>query len=371
MAIGLMIRKPTYKYNYYYRYLLGVLVVASFTAEYMSLRSLPSAYYENGMRSVAVLPETYPIRSGKNDWKYKYMDSVPSPDQEWPVSAAILQKQRFNNTRHHTLTTCIPAMFRDIETNLPNLLGSIAAQSAPANEVIIVMSDVPTSQYVGSDVASSSTTVGTQICLKSYQHLLEALESNNADYNSPLRLVCVGERLTAGRARNVAGQLAGGNIVSFMDADDREYPERNQVVLNAFDCHQNLRLFLHSCQRIEEPHKHEQTEIALGDNKGSATCSFFEKDGLEVVRGVELYDALQETHSRWWIREDIAHGHLVVHRSVLQHVHFSSIYHGEDSLMVRDILYQYGRSDEAAIFVNQPLTSYVKAGNSNKDLVAA
>jgi len=366
--MGVTARKPST-----YVMLIGVLVVASFTAEFISLNT--SLQYDDSstMRSAAVLPQMYPIHSSSNDWKYQYMDFLPSPDQDWPISAVILQNHQLRNTRQqHTLTTCIPALFRDIETNLPTVLGSITAQTAPADEVIIVMSDVLTSQYVGSTVLDpSSTTIGNQICMKSYEHLVEALKSDNRAYNTPLRLVCIGERLTAGRARNVAGRLAGSSIVAFIDSDDLEYPERNEVVLNAFDCHQNLRLFLHSCQRTEEPRTYVETKMALGEIKRSEKCSFFEKDGMEVVRGVELYDALQETHSRWWIRADIAHGHLVVHRSVLQHVHFSSIYHGEDSLMIRDILYQYGRNNEAAIFVNQPLTSYVKAANSNKDLVAS
>ena len=348
-----------------YLVFVSMLVVASsFLSAFISLSSFP--YDVIGTRLVAVLPEfTTP-----NEWRYHYMDVVPNPDQANSLPSAGLLT---DDIRGLTLTTCVPALFRDLEINLPALLGSIAAQTALANEVIIVMSDVPSNYHV-EDVpdeivgARNINGVGGLICQKIYGQLSKSLSAQNDEYRSPvLRLVCIGERLTAGRARNVAGTLAGGSILSFVDSDDIEYPERNQFVLNVFECHENLRLFLHSCQRGKIA-KGSLDPVTGIQQHYLHTCSNEDIDGVEIVRGVELYDDLQKTHQRLWIREDIAHGHLVVNRSVLQHVHFSSIFHGEDSLMIRDILYLYGRNNETAIFINLPLTSYAKASSANKDL---
>jgi len=89
---------------------------------------------------------------------------------------------------------------------------------------------------------------------------------------------------------------------------------------------------------------------------------------VEVHRGIALNDLLQRTHKQWRLRDDIAHGSIFVRRGVLEHVQFTSVYKGQDTMMIRDVLYYYGRDDNAAMFINRPLTSYYQASHSNKDL---
>jgi len=70
-----------------------------------------------------------------------------------------------------------------------------------------------------------------------------------------LRLVCIGERMTAGRARNLAGSLAGGTIVTFMDSHDLMFLERFEVGLNLFECHgEALKIVLHGYQGSNKKH---------------------------------------------------------------------------------------------------------------------
>jgi glycosyltransferase involved in cell wall biosynthesis len=64
-----------------------------------------------------------------------------------------------------------------------------------------------------------------------------------------LKLVCIGGRLSAGRARNVAATLARGDVFSFLDADDRELPIRNQLIQNMFTCYEKLQVLFHSFSR--------------------------------------------------------------------------------------------------------------------------
>ena len=376
----------------------AVLAVASFTAELVQMVRF-FQYEDFHVRFQAVLPEydAAQKRSTVEDWRYHYMDFVPSPGQPWPVQAVSIisnanDAEKTKRSSNFTLTTCIPALFRDVEENLPALLRSIAAQTVTADEVVIVISDVPAASFTSDanqtaaaaearEYSSDTITtdeIGTHVCQESYLHLrtilLDGSQNDDDRRHIALRLVCVGERMTAGRARNVAGRLAAGDIISYMDADDLEYPERNQVVLSLFDCHPNLKMVLHSCQRGLKPHKYNEQRIIQYNNDTTTNDKYKcadEEEGLQVVRGISLYDSLQNTHQRLWLHADMAHGHLVVHHSVLQHVHFSSVYHGEDSIMVRDILYRYGRSDDSAIFINRPLTTYIQPSNANQDLIVS
>ena len=91
------------------------------------------------------------------------------------------------------------------------------------------------------------------------------------------------------------------------------------------------------------------------------------KTGREKQLGNELYLQLKSTHHR--LLPSIANGHMIIHRDTLEGLQFTSLAKGEDSLFIRDALYLYGRSDENVIFLNMPLTTYIKSNQANRDLL--
>jgi len=271
-------------------------------------------------------------------------------------------------------------MSKDTEHNLPNMLRSIAAQTVLTDEVVIVMSNVvgnhsdnsnnnnTTDALLSGNITNNSSSfdssfVGATACRDSWIGL-QAVLANHTNINIPLRLICVGERMTAGRARNLAAKLAGGSLISFMDADDEELEDRNQVIHDMFACNPALRMLLHGFKKRKIPHKYYKLR-----SNATQICPD-QQEGLEVMRGTQLYNRLEESHQRWWIDKAVAHGHPVLHRRALDFVQFTSLYHGEDSAFVRDVIYKYGRNnDNSTIFLNRPLTTYFQVSRSNIDLI--
>jgi len=376
-----------------------VLAVASLTFNLLMLQKLPIEQAVNEYRDIVEKTLPSPMHFSDDEWYY--LDHLPAPGQAWPAQVTNLfhltttqWKKNTNPNPKLTLTTGIPALNRNIEQQLPNVLRSIAAQTVRADEVVIVISNV-----VGGDGNTDHDDDGTHLCRQLYtwmHSLLEWRDDTNrhlqhASTHIRLRLLCVGERLTAGRARNAVGRLATSDIVSFIDADDQEFAHRNAVIKQQFACFPERKMVLHQFDQDHET----SLGVLLGeqqpqpaapavvaddrDTTDSATTTDVEDysscDNIHIpkggaIRGSNLYDILQQTHERWWLRKDLAHGHAVVHRSVFSHVSFSSMYKGEDAAFVRDVIYQYGpRNDDAVIYLKRPLTSYVQSNQANKDLL--
>lgn len=91
---------------------------------------------------------------------------------------------------------------------------------------------------------------------------------------------------------------------------------------------------------------HGENEMVSFSIKVRSTHASLPVPGLEHVPRALLPNTLA----------DISDTLLLMHRSVYDNVHFSSIAHGEDSLFVRNVLYAYGREKDAIVFVNRPLT---------------
>lgn len=191
----------------------------------------------------------------------------------------------------------------------------------------------------------------------------------------PVKIICFGDRMTAGLARNVLARVATRKVLSFIDSDDKEYLVRNEVIKNMFECYRGqLSLLIHSFSR-EGKDRHVY-ELMNGGNNGIPNygvppdhrCSD-EEGRLEVHYGDDLYDRLGETHEKWLLYNTLAAGHMVVHRRVFQHVRFISAYKGEDCMFIRDIIATYGRTRNSSIFLDRPLTWYNERGNNNRDLI--
>jgi glycosyltransferase involved in cell wall biosynthesis len=112
------------------------------------------------------------------------------------------------------------------------MLHSLKAQTVPADEVVIVVSNVLTKANTSHAEASAS-----DWCAVTQRNLVTWYNSSDS---SKVKLMCVGERTTAGRARNLAARFASGDILSFIDADGQEVPIMNQIIQNKFEhCYPN------------------------------------------------------------------------------------------------------------------------------------
>lgn len=243
-----------------------------------------------------------------------------------------------------TLSTLVPALKNDGYEVVLKLLESIEKATVPPDEVVIAMSNV------GKDENNT-------FCNGFLKELTQVYTK------SPIKLICIGERRTAGIARNVAAKSSRGELLSMADSDDTEYPIRNEVTKNVFECHdRRLKLFLHGFSK-----RTQNTDSLLAIPDG-CECAEDEK-GVKTVAGARLYDKLEKTHKIMALMEPgVTHGYPVVHRTVFEEAKYSSLYKGEDCLFLRDVLYSLGRNDEAAVFLNRPLIFYLKEGRAYTDL---
>ncbi|KAL3926940.1 MAG: hypothetical protein SGARI_005459, partial [Bacillariaceae sp.] len=211
---------------------------------------------------------------------------------------------------------------------------------------------------------------------------------------SPLKIVCIGERLSSGRARNAAISAVSSDLLSFIDSDDTAYPIRNEVIRNVFDetmpCRQHkdtskppvqvpLQLLLHSHRRGKnKAHPYEKargyglppTNQVLPNNTWTGDQCVEQEQGLELKHGRDLLASMASRPSSWTISYGVANGHPVIRRSALDKVHFSSIPKGQDIVLLRDLMYTMSpqEAEQAVLFVDRPLTTYYAAGNANADL---
>ena len=269
---------------------------------------------------------------------FLFIPTAPvGPISQWPIHGKRLKK-------YLSLSTCIPALATTARDQLLPLLNSSLAQTVPADEIIIVVSDLGRLQIHNEAL---------------WCHQLRGLMG---PWNH-IRLLCVGERLSAGRARNIASNIAGGEILSFVDADDLEMPIRNEVAKKTFACNRNLKLLLHGFHKIASKMK------IIDPSFRSLECNDWKLTGI-FTTGDILYDQLEKTQNRLWLFAGLHHGHIIIHRDVVESVHFSSLAQGQDSVFVRDVLYFLGRGNGTSLFINMPLTSYLRANQAYKELAS-
>lgn len=230
------------------------------------------------------------------------------------------------------ISTCVPSLLEDFMSgDILIMLESLEKQTVASKEVVIVLSN-------------SKQQVGEGECKAVYQTVLRHYT------RSLVRLICIGEMLPAGIARNVAASFAQHKIIAFLDADDSQTTNRNKVIIDMFDCHPNLKMLLHSVFKKKPVQEHNCQQCCDAD--------------YTAIRKWD--EILQTTERRWWLAANIAHGHAVVHHSVFQHVRFSSIRHGEDSMFCRDVLHTYHGYANMTIFIDLQLTTYFKVSGRSK-----
>lgn len=258
-------------------------------------------------------------------------------------------------------------------------------QTLPPNEVVIAFSGVfdhlgiAYADWIPKDFESEALNKAQHFCQDTLIYF------SNYYTKAPIKLICIGERMSAGRARNLAAKASTMEILSFVDSDDTEYPIRNEVIHNLFrtrmSCRNNsnppLQMLLHGYRRnwphvYEKKRKYTSPELNLvlpNDAYTGEQCVEQEK-GAGVWDGYALYRELAKTIQKWSLVGGMAFGHPIVRRSVFRIASYSSLPHGEDSIFIRDYLYNVGpkESEFRVKFLCRPLTTYYGAGEANADI---
>ncbi|CAB9498196.1 expressed unknown protein [Seminavis robusta] len=315
-----------------------------------------------------------------------YLEHLPAPGQSWPQpnitnTSSTDQEPTTTNLYHKsahvrqrgiptqeedsspkestadwgnpvTITTGVPATFCN-EKHFADLMRSIAAQTVLAQEVVMVMSNMMMKKGL-----PSGSTDEQETCRRIYQDMRHIL--NDAHHEVRLRLVCVKDRVTAGHARNAIERIASSDIVAYIDSDDMELPHRNALLRQQFTCYPKRVLVLGMLER--KPNNATQL-----DNDTRESCAVLPPD---TTRGTHLYDLTFKRQEVLHFWRGLGHGHMAVRRlAVLGQLSHTSMYKAEDYVFIQDVLYAFGRNDDAVIVLYQPMTTYYQRGGSTGEVL--
>jgi cellulose synthase/poly-beta-1,6-N-acetylglucosamine synthase-like glycosyltransferase len=212
------------------------------------------------------------------NWEYVYIPMAPMMDARFKLPVPM---QRLSTANDHTvsISTLTPALPGDItKYYMKDMVRSLKAQTVPADEVVIVVSDVQTKVNASQhpEASASDWCAATQRNLVdmyySSSESTSTSTSTSSTRNKLIKLVCVGERLSAGSARHLAARFASGDILSFLDADDKELPNRNQIIQDMFGlCYPNgqLKRLLHAHTKKGRKGHGYWKDAALSENTSS------------------------------------------------------------------------------------------------------
>jgi hypothetical protein len=103
----------------------------------------------------------YASSNGNSNWEHAvYIPKAPAMDAKLPVPIQRIVDEDKDNQQHSSTTvsisTLIPALPEDITKYRIDMMGSLKAQTVPADEVVIVISDVLTKANASHPEASAS-----------------------------------------------------------------------------------------------------------------------------------------------------------------------------------------------------------------------
>ena len=143
--------------------------------------------------------------------------------------------------------------------------------------------------------------------------------------------------------RNRGGKMCSGDIITFMDADDVMYPDK-LLYINTYFNKYNPKILLHAYSK--------------GYDNFESTKEF------DIFFGKRLYDVATIVKKKKFLMlpiGNIHHGQPSISSDVFNNINFNeNMEYGEDCLFLHDILNFYGRKDDTAIFIDIPLTQYLK-----------
>ena len=131
------------------------------------------------------------------------------------------------------ISVCIPCHVNNVEC-VEDILNDLSGQTVKPDEVIVFVKPVPPDFELP----------GEQVALMSSNDInLVLLTSENQS--------------TMGEAKNRCSEKASGDILCFMDCDDRVHPQKIECVHRFFDSEGNDSVFLHSYTRNDIDHFHD------------------------------------------------------------------------------------------------------------------
>ena len=225
----------------------------------------------------------------------------------------------YNIEKKNKISIVIPCIPRDIKY-LDRLMESIKNQSYKPYEIIIALS------------GSNST--------------LDINKLNNSlieKFNLPIKFSYTKKMCNASTNRNRGGKMCSGDIITFMDADDVMYPDK-LLYINTYFNKYNPKILLHAYSK--------------GYDNFEITKEF------DIIFGKRLYDVATIVKKRKFLMlpiGNIHHGQPSISSDVFNNINFNeNMEYAEDCLFLHDILNFYGRKDDTAIFIDIPLTQYLK-----------
>ena len=224
-----------------------------------------------------------------------------------------------------TSTSAVIPLIPKHLSHVPDLLSDLGIQSIPNDEVILVASGFSLKEYARLTRIS-----------KKYESL------NIVILKAPLG--------PAGRNRNLGAEAAQGDLIMFLDVDDRYLPWRNERVLEAFKG-RDLDALVHLAEHTAEPSSIFAICLARGSDSegrsGLVTSNEILRDTFPEGnrdRNAEITGTIPTNLVLTGANSDlpIHHAHATVRRSIfLTHRYHENFFpRNEDGLFLRDLLFE-------------------------------
>ena len=227
--------------------------------------------------------------------------------------------------KKNKISIVIPCIPRDIKY-LDRLMESIKNQSYKPYEIILAFSGINSTLDIN----------------KLNDSLIEK-------FNLPIKFSYTNKICNASTNRNRGGKLCSGDIITFMDADDVMYPDK-LLYINTYFNKYKPKLFLHSYSKGYD--------------------NFESRKDVDIFFGKTIYDVslrVQKKHKLPCLPlgdtrgNGVTHGHPTIASEVFNNINFNeNMKVAEDCFFIYEILNFYGRKDDTAIFIDIPLSQYVK-----------
>ena len=240
----------------------------------------------------------------------------------------------YNWNINNNISVVVPCIPRDIKF-LERLLDSVNIQTYKPYEVIIAMS--------GLNFADAWNLQNRLI--ESYPKLEIIIDNSIV-------------KKYASENRNRGALRASGNIITFIDADDKMHPEKLYYVNKYFNQYYP-KILVHSFSKGYDNYQTISSDPEIR-NGIKIYDDVIKKDGkiINIDRPIKEWACISGDH----------HGHVSISRKVIDKIKFregEKYKRGQDTVFIRDILNRYGRKSNTAMFVNLPLSQYIPSENQS------
>lgn len=157
----------------------------------------------------------------------------------------------------------------------------------------------------------------------------------------PIKILATLDKQYAGQNRNRGGKYASGDIICFIDVDDFTHPQKLEFVNYVFEKY-NPKMFLHAYLWKNQNF----TIVEEFDNiiLESSQKIFDQTFGIPSTRDY-IKEALPETNICLKLDNyEFHHGHVSIHKSVLDSITYNDRLSGQDSIFCRDVLWSFNNT---------------------------